>query len=61
MIVAHHFAPGNAGGIFYTDIAIPIIGATLLWLQHRVDRESSRPWSVSGEIVTPKEVGGPQA
>jgi len=41
MIVAHNFAPGNAGVIFYTDIAIPIIGSALLWFQHRYDRESS--------------------
>ncbi len=47
MIVAHNFAPGNAGVIFYTDIAIPIIGASLLWLQYRFDRESSKPRSIS--------------
>jgi hypothetical protein len=35
MIVAHNFAPGNAGVIFYTDIIIPIIGFMLLCLQHR--------------------------
>jgi hypothetical protein len=61
MIVAHNFAPGNAGVIFYTDIAIPIIGSALLWLQHRFGRESSMPRSVSGEGITPKEVGGRQA
>jgi hypothetical protein len=33
--VAHNFAPGNAGVILYTDIAIPLIGFGLLWLQHR--------------------------
>jgi hypothetical protein len=54
MIVAHHFAPGKAGGIFYTDIAIPSIGSALLWLRHRFDRESSIPRSVSEEV----EVGG---
>jgi hypothetical protein len=32
---AHNFAPGNAGVILYTDIAIPAIGFALLWLQHR--------------------------
>ncbi len=32
---AHNFAPGNAGVILYTDIAIPAIGFGLLWLQHR--------------------------
>jgi hypothetical protein len=35
MMTAGNFAPGNAGVIFYTDIAIPLIGAILLWLQHR--------------------------
>ena len=33
MVVAQNFAPGNAGIIFYTDIFIPILGLTLLWLQ----------------------------
>jgi hypothetical protein len=61
MIVAHNFAPGNAGMIFYTDIAIPIIGAALLWLQHRFDRELSMPRSDSREIIMPKEVGGRRA
>ncbi len=41
MIVANNFAPGNAGVIFYTDIALPIIGFALLWLQHRWGHESS--------------------
>lgn len=41
MIVAHNFAPGNAGVVFYTDIGIPIVGATLLWLQYRLRRETS--------------------
>jgi hypothetical protein len=31
MIAAHNFAPGNAGVIFYTDIAIPLFGFGLLW------------------------------
>lgn len=35
MINANNFAPGNAGVIFYTDLAIPITGFLLLWLQHR--------------------------
>ena len=37
MIGAGNYAPGNAGPIFYTDIIIPIIGLTLLWLEHKVD------------------------
>jgi hypothetical protein len=55
MIVAHNFAPGNAGIIFYTDIGLPIIGLALLWFQHRSDRKLPVPRSVSGEVVTPKE------
>ncbi|KTD61724.1 DUF6790 family protein [Legionella spiritensis] len=35
MIVAHNFAPGNAGVIFWSDIFLPIIGFALLWLQYR--------------------------
>ncbi|MFL9503131.1 DUF6790 family protein [Rhodopseudomonas palustris] len=35
MVTQHNFAPGNAGVVFYTDILIPLFGATLLWLQHR--------------------------
>jgi uncharacterized protein DUF6790 len=39
MIVEHNFAPGNAGIIFWSDILVPIIGFTFLWLQHRCERE----------------------
>lgn len=35
MIVAHNFAPGNAGVIFWSDIFIPLIGFVLLYLQRR--------------------------
>jgi len=42
MIASHNFALGNAGVIFYTDIAIPLVGFVLLWLQWRVNRESTR-------------------
>jgi hypothetical protein len=38
MATAHNFAPGNAGSIFYTDMAVPLVGFTLLWLQHRWGR-----------------------
>jgi len=38
MIVAHNFAPGNAGVIFWTDIIIPLIGAVLLLLQWRLGK-----------------------
>ncbi|WP_269585261.1 DUF6790 family protein [Roseibium sp. Sym1] len=39
MVAAHNFAPGNAGVVFWTDIFIPVIGFTLLWLT----RASTRP------------------
>jgi hypothetical protein len=41
MLKAHNFAPGNAGVIFYTDILLPVIGFTLLWLQHRCSRKNA--------------------
>lgn len=41
MIARGNYAPGNAGVIFYTDILIPLIGFTLLWLQHRYEREGA--------------------
>jgi hypothetical protein len=39
MINDHNFAPGNAGVIFWSDILVPIIGLTLLWMQRRLERE----------------------
>jgi hypothetical protein len=42
MITAHNFAPGNAGSILYTDILLPVIGFTLLWLKWRAGNASSR-------------------
>jgi hypothetical protein len=30
-----NYAPGNVGVVLYTDILLPIIGFTLLWLQRR--------------------------
>ncbi len=39
MMTAHNFAPGNAGTILYTDILLPVIGFTLLWLKWRAERE----------------------
>jgi Family of unknown function (DUF6790) len=35
MVVAHNFAPGNAGAVFWTDIIIPIVGFVLLGLYAR--------------------------
>ena len=46
MVRTHNFAPGNAGVIFYTDIALPLIGLTLLWLEHRYSPYRSPPISV---------------
>ncbi len=34
-----NLAPGNAGVILYTDVLLPLIGFTLLWLTHRYRRE----------------------
>jgi hypothetical protein len=48
MIVAHNFAPGNAGVVFYTDLGVPAIGFALLWLQHRLGRLPSAPRVVPG-------------
>ena len=31
MVIAHNFAPGNAGPIFYADIVAPLFGFALLW------------------------------
>jgi hypothetical protein len=53
MLVAQHVAPGTAGVIFDTDMAMPIIGAALLWLQRRCDGEALAPRRVSGDIATP--------
>jgi hypothetical protein len=61
MVVAHNFAPGNAGVIFYTDIAIAIIGSAMLWLQRRCDREALAPRRVSGDIATPHPASRRQA
>ncbi|MDP1603964.1 MAG: hypothetical protein Q8M03_11940 [Legionella sp.] len=35
MIMANNYAPGNIGSVFWTDIFMPIIGFTLLWLQYK--------------------------
>ena len=45
MLVAHDFAPGNAGVIFYMDIVTPLFGLLLLWWQrrHEQPRASSVP------------------
>jgi hypothetical protein len=34
-------APGNAGAILYTDVALPLIGFALLWLERRSSRSAA--------------------
>jgi len=50
MITAHNFAPGNAGTVFYMDIALPVIGFGLLWLKWISSREPARHAMVGREI-----------
>jgi hypothetical protein len=45
MVTAHNFAPGNAGVIFYSDLALPAIGFVLLWLQRQCERQRPIPAS----------------
>jgi hypothetical protein len=40
MLDAHNFAPGNAGVVFYMDIACPLLAVLLL----RIAQGSRRPW-----------------
>jgi hypothetical protein len=40
MLDAHNFAPGNAGLVFYMDIACPLLAVSLL----RIAQGSRRPW-----------------
>lgn len=51
MVVAHNFAPGNAGVIFFSDIATPLIGFALLWLAHRLGGEGASREGSAGEAV----------
>jgi hypothetical protein len=53
MVVAHNFEPGNAGVIFYTDLAIPAIGFVLLWLQATLGPPAPR----GARIVVPRAGG----
>lgn len=43
MVTAGNFAPGNAGVIFWSDVFLPVIGFTLLWLQRKYERETHAP------------------
>ena len=54
MIVAHNFAPGNAGVIFYTDIGIPLMGFIVFGLQRRFVPALSAPTLVTSEITRPE-------
>ncbi|HBM15813.1 MAG TPA: hypothetical protein DD381_05660 [Lentisphaeria bacterium] len=40
MVVAHNFAPGNAGIMFWSDLFLPAIGFILLFLQYKTQKES---------------------
>jgi hypothetical protein len=56
MIVAHNFAPGNAGVIFYMDIVIPVFGLLLLGMEQRRLRRTS-----TTSIVPPSRVSGEES
>jgi len=40
IIKTGNLAPGNAGAILYTDIALPVIGFILLWLDRRITKNA---------------------
>jgi len=48
MVTAHNFAPGNAGMIFITDVALPIVGFALLWLERKYPAERRAIGAASG-------------
>lgn len=56
MIIERNFAPGNAGVIFWTDLLVPLIGLTFLWLQNRYEREgrSAAPYPSLGRTHDPR-------
>ena len=41
MVTAHNFAPGNAGVMFWSDILLPVIGFSLLWMQMKSDKATA--------------------
>lgn len=45
IVITHNFAPGNAGVMLYMDVLIPVIGLTLLWMEHRRMTPCPRPAS----------------
>jgi hypothetical protein len=45
IVVAHNFAPGNAGVMLYMDVLIPVMGLALLWMEHRRMPACPRPVS----------------
>lgn len=40
MILAHNFAPGNAGVVFWTDIFLPVVSLILLYLQYQYNKHA---------------------
>lgn len=49
LIRTRNVAPGNVGVVLYTDILLPLIGFTLLSLQHRCSREGAAGPSTRNE------------
>jgi hypothetical protein len=47
IIVSSNFAPGNAGAVLYTDIALPLIGAALWFAQRHLERRPAAAPSAS--------------
>lgn len=41
MVAKGNFAPGNAGSVFWMDIAVPLVGFALLGLQRRYERQAA--------------------
>ena len=45
IVVAHNFAPGNAGVMLYMDVLIPVMGLALLWMEDQRMPACPRPVS----------------
>jgi hypothetical protein len=43
IVIAHNFAPGNAGVMLYMDVLVPVIGLALLWMERRKLPPCPRP------------------
>jgi hypothetical protein len=58
IVIAHNYAPGNAGLFLYMDFVIPIVGCVLLWLQYRTSR--ARRNGDGAEGLTGSNAPGPE-